>query len=160
MKNNYMAARLFILFCGTLLLLNFLQSAASAQETEAEEYLAEVRPGNPDQDLEITVGFVVIDIDSIDGAQQSFVANFAVLASWKDPRLVEDVDYTRIMDTDDIWVPDLQILNQQKLFQTISDKAEVSPDGTVVYGQRYWGTLSYPMNLEDFPRTVTTFRFG
>lgn len=151
MKNTNTQGKLLLLFCATLLLFCFFSGASYSQETAEQEYLAEVRPGPPDQDLEIKMGLVVVDIDSIDGAQQSFVANFAILASWKDPRLAKDIDYTRVMSADDVWTPVIQILNQQKLFQTIANQVEVSPDGTVVYGQRYWGTLSYPMNLEDFP---------
>ncbi|GJM15002.1 MAG: hypothetical protein DHS20C13_03290 [Thermodesulfobacteriota bacterium] len=122
-----------------------------AQEELQEQYLAEVRPGNQDTALPIKVGIIVIDIDGIDGAQQSFVANFALIAEWKDPRLAADIDHIRIMKTEDIWTPYLQILNQQKLFETFPDQVQVLPDGTVSYVQRYWGTMSYPMNLEDFP---------
>ena len=150
MRNHKYTDKLLLILCSVLLFIICYSSGSTAQEIAEEEYLAEVRPGPPGQALPVDVGIVVIDIDSIDGAQQSFVANFALLAKWKDPRLAKDIDYTRIMDLDDIWIPNLQILNQQKLFRTIENQAEVSPDGTVVYVQRYWGTLSYPMNLEDF----------
>lgn len=127
-----------------------LENEIFEQETKAE-YMSKVRPNEGGQPTEVKIGVAVVDIDSIDGAQQSFVANFAVLAEWKDPRLAEDVDFVRVMDTDDVWTPTLQILNQQKLFETLPKQVEVSPDGTVNYAQRYWGTLSYPMNLENFP---------
>jgi neurotransmitter-gated ion-channel len=125
--------------------------AAHAQEESSEDYLSEVRPGSEGQQIPVNIGVAVIDIDGIDGAQQSFVANFAVSAQWKDPRLAKDTGSVRIMDLEDVWTPNLQILNQQKLFKTFPDKVEVSPDGTVIYRQRFWGTLSYPMNLKDFP---------
>jgi len=127
------------------------QAQEDAAETAEEEYIAEVRPGPKDKPVPIKLGVVVVDIDSVDGANQLFVANFGVIAEWNDPRLAKDIDFIRVMDTDDVWTPNIQILNQQKLFETLPDQVEVSPDGTVNYVQRYWGTLSYPMNLRDFP---------
>ncbi len=128
----------------------FAADAVLAEEVN-EGYLSQVRPGPKNEKTPVNIGVVVIDIDTIDGANQSFVANFAVSAQWQDPRMAKDTDSVRIIDLVDIWSPNLQILNQQKLFKTFPDKVEVSPDGTVTYRQRYWGTLSYPMNLKDFP---------
>lgn len=141
---------LMFLFTVTFLMLH-VGLVAIAQETAEDEYIAEVRPGDQSEKFPIKVGFIVIDIDGVDGAQQSFVANFAIVAEWNDPRLIEDIDYIRVMDADDVWTPNLQILNQQKLFTTFRDEVVVQADGDVTYTQRYWGTLSYPMNLKDFP---------
>lgn len=149
MKTNY--SRILISLYCLFFLVFFVSGSALAQEAAQEEYLSEVRPGPQDQDLPVSVGIIVIDIDGIDGAQQSFIANFGVIVEWKDPRLDEDIDYMRVMDREDVWTPSLQILNQQKLFETFPEQVQVLPDGTVTYVQRYWGTLSYPMNLEDFP---------
>lgn len=140
---------LYCLFC----IFTFADGAL-AQEPLQKEYLAEVRPGPHDQDFPVKVGIIVVDIDSIDGARQSFVANFAVIVEWKDPRLAEDIDYIRVMNAADVWTPYLQILNQQKLFDTFPDQVQVLPDGTVIDVKRYWGTLSYPMNLKEFPVDV------
>lgn len=151
---NY--SKILLSFCCLFVLLIFAADSPYAQEEILEEeiraeYLSKIRPNEGGQQTEVKIGIAVVDIDTIDGAQQSFVANFAVLAEWQDPRLAEDVDYVRVIDTDDIWTPTLQILNQQKLFKTLPNQVEVSPDGTVNFAQRYWGTLSYPMNLKDFP---------
>jgi len=143
----------WIVLC--LVLSTLATFAAIAQEDavqpEQDELISKIRPGPQDEVLPIEVGIIVIDIDSIDGANQLFVANFAVIAEWKDPRLAEDINYIRVVDAEDVWTPNLQVLNQQKLFSTFPDQVQVAPDGTVTYPQRYWGTMSYPMNLEDFP---------
>jgi len=153
MKNNLRA--LLIVYGIILLFIPASQPILAQEQADTdnarEEYIAEIRPGPKDQAVPIKIGIVVVDIDSIDGANQTFVANFAILAEWKDPRLAKDIDYIRVMDVDDVWTPNLQILNQQKLFGTYPDQVEVSPDGSMNYIQRYWGTLSYPMNLKDFP---------
>ncbi len=141
---------LFSFFLATFLVTLATEITIADQLTQ-DEYLAEVRPGPQDQPFPLKIGFVVVDIDSIDGAQQSFVANFAIRITWKDPRLASDLNFVRVIDTDDVWTPTIQILNQQKLFETFPDQVEVAPDGTVTYSQRYWGAISYPMNLKDFP---------
>ena len=156
MKINMVYSRILLCLCGLFCLVIFISNTALAQDEQIEEvveveYLSEVRPGGRDSTLPIKVGMLVVDIDGVDGAQQSFVANFALIAEWKDPRLATDINHIRVMNTEDIWTPYLQILNQQKLFETFPDQVQVLPDGTVTYVQRYWGTLSYPMNLEDFP---------
>lgn len=138
---------LFLTICGVLFLLIPLcievlaQDTASAKNPE-QQNLTEVRPGSKDKPVPVKMGLIVVDIDAIDGANQLFVANFGIIASWKDPRLAKNVDYIRTMDMDDVWTPNIQILNQQKLFQTFPERVEVLPDGTVYYTQRYWGTLS------------------
>jgi len=146
-KYSRILISLCLLFIHMILVVDTLQ----AQGEVNEQYVAEVRPGLDDQQTLVNIGVIVIDIDAIDGASQSFTANFAVTAQWKDPRLAIDTNSLRVMDLDEVWNPTLQILNQQKLFKTFRDQVEVSPDGTVIYRQRYWGSLSYPMNLKDFP---------
>ena len=155
-NNNY--SKIIVGLCSLFLLVVFMAGTTVAEQLTQDEYLAEVRPGPQDQDFPIELGFVVIDIDTIDGAQQSFIANFAVIATWIDPRLAMNTKYIRTMDTDDIWTPNLQILNQQKLFETFPDQVEVAPNGTVTLGQRYWGTISYPMDLRDFPLDKNTLK--
>ncbi len=151
MKNYNSHLTVLLSLCFLLILLNISSGVLLAQEETAEEYSSEIPPRQEGQKTPVNVGIIVLDIDTIDGANQSFVANFAVTAQWNDPRLASDKDTMRIMDLDKVWSPTLQILNQQKLFKTFQDKAEVSPDGTVIHRQRFWGTLSYPMNLKDFP---------
>jgi len=150
MKNNSNYTKIFLCICCVFFLMLFAADAVLAEEVN-EGYLSQVRPGPKNEKTPVNIGVVVIDIDTIDGANQSFVANFAVSAQWQDPRIAKDTDSVRIIDVEDIWSPNLQILNQQKLFKTFPEKVEVSPDGTVIYRQRFWGTLSYPMNLKDFP---------
>jgi len=151
MKNDSNYSRILLCICCVFFLMQLAVDRVLAEEKLNEGYLSEVRPGPKDEKTPVNIGVVVIDIDTIDGANQSFVANFAVSSQWRDPRLAKDTDSVRNIDVEDIWSPNLQILNQQKLFKTFPEKVEVSPDGTVIYRQRFWGTLSYPMNLKDFP---------
>jgi hypothetical protein len=45
------------------------------------------RPAPDSGPTEISVGMWVVDISSIDSAQQTFTAEIAVVLRWKDPRL-------------------------------------------------------------------------
>ena len=139
-------SRLFLVF-----FLLIFGVPVTAQVEEIEDYFSDMRPGHEGGPTPVEIGIVVVDIDNIDGANQSFVANFAISAKWEDPRLAKDTDRVRRVDLNKVWNPNLQVLNQQKLFKTFPDVVEVSPEGSVFYRQRYWGTLSYPMNLRDFP---------
>jgi len=137
----------FCLICLILMLVN----PSAAEEDTLEEYLSDTRPDPRDKPTEIKIGVAVIDVDSINGADQSFTANVVITAQWEDRRLATARKGRRSLNLDEVWNPSLQIINQQKLFKTFPDVVEIAPEGTVIYRQRYWGTFSYPMNLRDFP---------
>ena len=124
---------------------------AAAEEETLGKYSSAIRPGHKDKPTTINIGIAVVDIDTIDGADQSFRANFVISMNWEDPRLAKTTSTMRKLDLKEVWNPGLQIVNQQKLFKTFPDTVEISPEGTVNYKQRYWGTLSHPMNLREFP---------
>ncbi len=94
----------------------------------------------------------VADIDNIDGANQSFSANFYVGMRWHDKRLAEDTESIRKLPLDKVWNPRILIINQGgKLWESLPEVVEVTPDGTVTYRQRYVGSLSQPLTLSNFP---------
>jgi hypothetical protein len=100
----------------------------------------------------------VIDIDNIDGSNQSFSANFYVSLRWVDKRLAKDTPSVRLIDLDDIWSPRITIVNQNgKVWESLPRQAEVSSDGTVIYNQRYVGPLSQPLKLSNFPMDKQQF---
>ncbi|MBK1791859.1 hypothetical protein [Persicirhabdus sediminis] len=107
---------------------------------------------NPDAGpTEVEMQFLLLDIDNVDSANQTFTINFFYAAKWHDPRLVHDNKEALLVQLKDIWHPSLQITNQQRLIRTLPEMAEVHPDGTVSMRQRVWGKLAQPFDLEDFP---------
>ena len=52
---------------------------------------------------------------------------------------------------DDIWFPNIQIVNQQNIISTFPRVVEIYPNGEVVYRQRVWGSFSQPLDLQLFP---------
>ena len=99
----------------------------------------------------IHVELVVLDVDEIDSANQSVTVNFFMRLRWEDPRLARLDGESTIYPLDDVWHPSPQIINQQKIWPTFQEQARVTPDGTVSYRQRYWGQISQPLDLHEFP---------
>lgn len=103
------------------------------------------------QPREVTIDLALVDIDEIDNVSQSFVANFILAASWRDPGLAHPGPGSISRDLDAVWYPAIMILNEQNLRRTFPAMVEIQPDGTVLYRQRYWGSLSQPLELRRFP---------
>ena len=93
----------------------------------------------------------VLDVDDIDPAAQSFVANVYLEARWMDARLAHPGPGERAVALAEIWHPRIQFLNQQRVVTTLPAIAEVAPGGEVVYRQRVWGPFSQPLDVADFP---------
>ena len=109
-----------------------------------------LRPDPKGEPTTVDISIRVIDLDEINGANQNFTANVAVMAEWKDKRLAGGGG-RRSMNLKEIWHPMLQIMNQQRVVKTFPEMAQVEPDGTVRVIQRYWGQFSNPLLLHDFP---------
>jgi hypothetical protein len=111
--------------------------------------------GRPDAEqgpTQVTVDMFLLDLDAVDSAAQSFDANIYFEASWKDPRLAdESLSGSRTLPLSQIWHPRLQILNQQRLWATLPEEVEVSPNGKVTQRARVWGSFSQPLDLRKFP---------
>ena len=93
----------------------------------------------------------IIDVDDVQTADQSFHANVYVELNWHDPRLTHENTDKVLMNLNEVWHPNIQFVNQQRLWSTIPDMVQVSPDGEVTYSMRVWGSFSQPYNLRDFP---------
>lgn len=122
---------------------------------EIPRELTASRPDPQGTKTEISVGVYFVDVKSIDDVDQTFIADFVLFASWKDPRLSEDrlghsleacaVAY------EDIWHPWIAVVNQANLEERSGTLLRVDSEGTVFYRQRYYGKLTAKVDLRDFP---------
>jgi hypothetical protein len=103
------------------------------------------------EDRPVALAGFLIDIDEVDSVNQSFTINFFLEARWHDTSQAHEGEDSISKDLDDIWYPQLQILNEQSLRTTFPRMAEIRPDGEVIYRQRFWGKLSQPLELRAFP---------
>jgi hypothetical protein len=129
------------------------KAVEKAEEIAAEK--AELKAKRPDEwkgPTQVHFLVFVIDIDNIDGAAQSFAANIFVSLRWKDERLAQETASLRQMSLDQVWNPRVVLVNEGGIVRTsMPEVVEVSPDGTVTYRQRYYGPLSQPLKLSQFP---------
>lgn len=139
-----------------ILIVMGLSAAGAFAHDDLEDVDLTSRPGHKDAPIEVVVLVRVIDIEEISGATQSFTANLVVQAAWKDERLAgKNSEYMAKLS--EIWHPMVQLINQQRLATTLPDVARVSPDGSVMWAQRYWGKFSNPLDMRDFPLDRHTF---
>jgi hypothetical protein len=125
------------------LTIGWLLCVAILGSLEAQE------PVHDERDVEVKV--LLLDIQGIDSVSQNFAANLVMVLRWRDSSLAHDGPGSISMSLDDIWFPNVQILNQQKLVSTLPRSVEIHPDGEVTYRQRVWGSFSQPLDLRLFP---------
>jgi hypothetical protein len=99
----------------------------------------------------VEIAVVLLDLERIDDAAQSFSASVFFVARWNDPRLAHDGPGVAWRDLDDLWNPRLQVVNRRQVSLTLPETVEVTPDGTVTYRQRVMGQFSQKLDLGDFP---------
>src|SRR3954470_4073837 len=116
------------------------------------------RPGAEDGPTRVSIGIWMVDITSIDSAQQSFTAEVALVLGWKDFRLTHSGNGVVGYPLDPVWHPRVAIVNEtNSVSRKFPDIVEVEPDGTVNYRQRYAGAFSQPLRLRSFPFDRQTF---
>ena len=139
------------------------KAAEKVAENAAEEATekAELTAKRPDELRGPTrVHFLVfvIDVDDIDDANQGFSTNVYLRLRWKDDRLANPGGSTRQVHLEEIWNPRVLLANQQGgVSKALPDVVQVEPDGTVIYHQRYTGSMSQPLDLSRFPMDMHSF---
>src|SRR5207248_2052314 len=127
--------------------------AASIQLANSSETLSLIdRPAADSGPTEISAGIWVVDINSIDSAQQSFVADVAVALHWKDSRLAHTSGGVVHYGLEQIWHPRVVIVNEtNSVIRMLPETFDVEAEGTVLYRQRYVGSFTQPLRLQSFP---------
>ncbi|MFM7135672.1 MAG: hypothetical protein ACKO1M_01190 [Planctomycetota bacterium] len=119
-------------------------------------------PNPPARPTKVECAVLIIDVVNIDDLNESFQAEIAVLASWRDPRLAFDPQaegtdlklYQGSFQFDEVfkgWWPQLVILNEVGREEPKAVSLAVRPDGTVQYREQRNAVLETPMELHDFP---------
>lgn len=119
--------------------------------TAGSEELTGTRPGPADERLVINGTLFLLDVSKIIGADQSFTADVFMLLQWRDERLASSTEGIRRVPLNSIWNPRVQIINQRRIWKTFPESADIAPDGTVTYRQRFYGQFASPLDLHDFP---------
>ncbi len=137
----------------SLLAISILDAGGAEMPTVIE------RPGADDGPTRVSIGIWMVDITSIDSAQQSFTAEMALVLRWKDPRLAHTGNGVVRYPLEQVWHPRIAVVNEtNSVSRKFPDLVEVEPDGRVTYRQRYAGAFSQPLRLRSFPFDRQTFR--
>ncbi|MBD3425880.1 MAG: hypothetical protein GF409_01460 [Candidatus Omnitrophica bacterium] len=135
-------------------------SADIVEEVKQAHVQRDVQVTRPLRDqgpTQVRVSVYVVDIDDVDTASQKFDANVYYEFTWNDPRLAGQYDEKVRKPLGAVWHPQMQFINQQRLWETYPRQVEIYPDGRVVYKQRSWGSFSQPLKLKDFPFDKQSF---
>ena len=137
-----------------------LSLAVSIQLVRGAEAPALIeRPGADDGPTQISTGIWIVDVTSIDSAQQDFTAEVAIVLRWKDPRLAHTGSGIVRYPLEQIWHPRMAIVNEtNSVSRKFPDLVEVEPHGKVIYRQRYAGAFTQPLRLRSFPFDRQIFR--
>ncbi len=140
-----------------------LPSAAFAQGDSnagkdrcAAPNITDVRPDADGPPAEVTVGMLMMDLNTIEDVNQSLIGDFLVFLSWTDPRLANLEGCQMFLQ--DIWDPGLVFKNSGRRFPSLPNEAVIGPGGSVTYEQRYGGTFATYHQLQDFPFDNQIFR--
>jgi hypothetical protein len=134
----------------SLLLVLFVTSIRLAHGADAPALIE--RPTPEAGPTQVSVGIWAVDITAIDSAQQTFTADIAVVLRWKDTRLAHTGTGVAHYALDQIWTPRVGIANETNfVVRKFPESAEVEPDGTVLYRQRYVGSFTQSLRLQSFP---------
>lgn len=111
----------------------------------------EGRPDEKKGPTTLHVDMFVIDVSNIDGAQQTFSAHVYIAVSWKDLRLSHNGSQSMKYPPDKIWHPDLDIINEKRIYNIPPKELTASKDGTVRFVQDISGIFLQKLNLKNFP---------
>ena len=112
--------------------------------------------------IDVTVGIVIVDLFEVKDSDQTFRADFVSTARWRDPRLSARARGRSLADCrpglNDIWHPDLRLLNLRAQFRAVGESVRIGDDGAVRYEARVLGQFSSRLRMREFPFDVQQLR--
>ena len=123
-----------------------LLSSALAFSQESVDPLGAASPPK-----KVEIGVFVLDVFTMDSVDQTTSVDFIVRARWHDASLAGGSDGPRFVKLENLWTPELQVLNSRDLRTVVNNSALVMPDGSVTYRERHIGEVTTRLDLTDFP---------
>lgn len=110
-----------------------------------------VQAAATDSSIQVSIALHVLDLLKIDDADQTAFVDFALWLSWEDADLLSPGAGDRFFRPNQIWVPNVQVINSLSLTNRRVEVVEVDERGRASYRKRLLGTISIPRDLTDFP---------
>lgn len=105
-----------------------------------------VRPDRSGEAIEVQASIIMLDLDGIDDASQSFDANVYFSLEWSEPSRAEP----QIL-AGSRWSPLVAFGNQQRVWPVLPESFDTGKDGSVRLSRGVWGSFSQPLDLRRFP---------
>jgi hypothetical protein len=134
-----------------ILLLSCFCSQALANACVLPSGELTTRPTPQAGPTDVVLRMYVNDINAINDADQSFLADVLFRADWHDPRLVQNGTAACSVGMQQVWTPVLQLLNRRKVERIRDPALSVAPNGQVTLTLRSYGEFSFRADLTDFP---------
>jgi hypothetical protein len=138
-------------------LLGLLALGPMARAQDVPSLPAAVRSTRPPAEdgapTQVRVGFYLVDVFSIDDAEESFSADFVFMLRWRDPRLVDPglgLAGTEVQ-REAVWSPVVQVVNDVDVRFLLPEVLQIDAEGGVSYRQRCKGAFSSELDLRRFP---------
>ncbi|MGK7962145.1 flagellar biosynthesis protein FlgM [Crocosphaera sp.] len=113
------------------------------------------RPNNGSEITQILVGIYTLDVAKINEVDQTVYIDFYLGLQWYDSRLDSSLSQANLSPyqckLDQVWHPNLHIINQRHLDKELDEIAHINPQGIVTYRQRFYGQLATSLDLKRFP---------
>ena len=104
--------------------------------------------------IPVSIGVYLIDFEKIDELTLTQTIVGYLMLSWHDPRLAKglapELDRSAV-SLDDIWNPDVEVINQHTPRSIANWVITINDEGTVVYEERFTAELSSDFDLRRFP---------
>ncbi len=134
------------------LLVGLISPAVCIAADDAEANSIQTPPGKP---VHVTVSVDLVEVSQINDRDQRLELEFYVYYSWKDARFAFDPQEAgterKLVNADDIWNPDPQLLDELDVTVRGGKVVHVYPDGTLCFSRYYRGTISTSLDLHEFP---------
>lgn len=120
------------------------------------------RPNHTSEPTQIFVGIYTLDLAKINEIEQTFYIDFYLGLQWYNPRLNHQLSNHHLpisqRNLDDVWHPNIHIINQRKLTKELDEIVHINPEGIVTYRQRFYGELATSLDLKRFPFDEQTIK--
>lgn len=136
-------------------------AAAAAFQPDASRRLVDLPPRTVGP-VPVSIDFFLLDVDDIDGSNETFAATLYLSMKWTDPRLAFDpaeFGSDRVIypgpaaaeQLGQIWSPAVDVENLVGAPETLDECLTIMADGTVEYERRLSGVFSSEMELSRYP---------
>lgn len=120
------------------------------------------RPNDDPEITQILVGIYTLDLAKINEVEQTVYIDFYLGLQWYDSRFDSALSNTNLSPyqrkLEEVWQPNLHIINQRNLDKELDEIVHINSQGIVTYRQRYYGKLATSLDLRRFPFDEQTIK--